>query len=211
MGSFLHDLGMTKISESILYKKEKLTETELNLLKKHPFYGYQLVRRSNAFSDDVALIVLQHHERLDGSGYPYGFKGKQISEYARLTAICDTYQAMCQEREYREAKSPPRIIKTLLEEGIGKLDNNMLKIFAYTVGVYPVGTWVKINDDSIGEVMIQNIKALTKPVVKLFLDKKGHVLSPPKILNLYKEKEFQVIRVLDNEEKKQTLRRLGRM
>ena len=171
IGAFLHDIGMAKVAPDILLKKEKLSEVETQILKKHPIYGHKIVESTNSFSSDVNQVALQHQERLEGSGYPLGLKGAQISEYARIIAICDTYQAMCQNREYREAKSPPVIIRTLLKEGIGKLDANILKIFIYTVNLSCRRT-VKLSSGAVGEVMMQNIKSLAKPVVRVFIDEK---------------------------------------
>lgn len=210
LGAFLHDIGMTRISDDIVLKKGPLTEVERNILHKHPFYGYQVLRKANTFPNDVTVIVLQHHERLDGSGYPYGFKGGQISEYARITAICDTYQALCQKRQYRDAQSPPLIMKNLLQGELGKMDPNILKIFAYTVGVYPMGLMVKLTDGSVGEVILQNIKALAQPIVKLYIDENGQVSEGSEMLNLMMKESLEVARVLSNEERNEVLGRLGR-
>jgi len=209
LGGFLHDIGMTKISSEILYKKEQITPTELNILKKHPFYGYKILRKTNAFPEDVNLIVLQHHERVDGSGYPYGFVSNQISEYSKIIGICDTYLAMCHERSYRKAKTPPLIMKTLLKEEIGKIDPNVLKMFTFTVGVYPVGLFVEITDGSIGEVMLQNINVITKPTVKIYFANNKRV-DPPAVLNLAKEERegLGIKRVLSSEETKELLRKI---
>jgi len=209
LGGFLHDIGMTKISPDILYKKEQLTQTELNIMKKHPFYGYQILRRINAFPEDVNLIVLQHHERADGSGYPYGFVSSQISDYAKIVGICDTYVAMCHERSYRKAKTPPLIMKTLLKEEIGKMDPNVLKMFTYTVGVYPIGSFVELTDNSIGEVMLQNINVITKPTVKLYTQGNKKI-DPPTIINLAKEERegLSIKRVLASEDTKEFLRKI---
>lgn len=210
IGAFFHDIGMMKIPPEILLKKEKLSDLEMQILKKHPSYGHKTVEGTNSFSSDVTTMVLQHQERLDGSGYPLGLKGVQISEFARIIAICDAYQAMCQSREYREAKSPPVIIRTLLKEGIGKLDANILKIFIYTVGIYPAGVAVKLSNGSIGEVMMQNIKSLAKPVVRVFIDENNNVLEVPKATSLEAAENIDIEKVLNNEERKEILGRLGR-
>lgn len=209
LGALLHDIGSVRIPDSIMHKKEALSELEVKTLRTHPVQGHKIIEYTNSFSSDVSQIVLQHHERLDGSGYPYGLQGRQIGEYPRLVAICDTYQAMCHRRDYREAKSPPLIIKTLLKEGIGKLDPNLLKIFAFTSGVYPVGLLVALNNGDVGEVMLQNIKALTKPVIKIYLTGKNEILKAPKVINLASEADLKIERVLSNDERKQILRQLG--
>ncbi len=209
LGAFLHDIGMVRVPGNIIHKKEKLDELEKRGLKAHPIYGHKIVEYTNSFPSDVSLIVLQHHERLDGSGYPHQLKGRQIGEYARIVAICDTYQAMCNKREYRAAQSPPIIMKSLLQQGVGKLDPNIMKIFAFTVGIYPVGLLVELTNGCIGEVMLQNIKALTKPVVKLYQDKDGKRFSPSKVINLALSENLDVKRVLNNEERKTIFRKMG--
>lgn len=208
MGAFLHDVGMTHIPDEIVYKDGKLTEVEFNILRKHPFYGYQLLKKSNMFPNDVLLIVLQHHERLDGSGYPIGIGGSQISEYARIVGISDAYQAMCQPRSYRGAHSPSAIIKMLLQQEAGKLDATILKIFAYTVGVYPIGLMVELENKAIGEVLNQNLKTLTQPTIKMYLDDRGNLVNPPEVVNLATE-NLKVRRLVSNEERQKILRKLG--
>jgi len=210
LGALLHDIGIIKISPEILLKKEKLNDLELMALKKHPVLGHKMIETTNSFSADVATIVLQHHERMDGSGYPYGLRGAQIIEYARVTAICDAYVAMCSKREHREPISPPSIIKSLLKDSMGKLDPNLLKIFVYTVGIYPVGIFVKLNNGAIGEIMLQNMNALAKPVIKIYIDQHGQAVTPPSVLNLALEQTVELEKVLTNEEKKEVIGRLGR-
>jgi HD-GYP domain-containing protein (c-di-GMP phosphodiesterase class II) len=210
LGGLLQNIGMTKIPEEVLMKKEALSIHEHETLKRHPLFGYKILQSTNSFSSDVLSIVMQHHERLDGSGYPHKISGKQISEYARIIAICDTYQAMCESREYRQAKTPPMIIKTLLSEGLGKLDPVILKIFTFGVGIFPIGSIVRLNNQEYAEVMIQNINSINKPVVKVFLGPGNKIYEPAKVVNLTMEKGIDIERVLNNEESKEIFRKMGR-
>lgn len=210
VGTLLQNIGMVKIPEEIIMKKTALTVKEIEFLKNHPLLGYKIVQGTNSFSTDVMTIVLQHHERLDGTGYPSRLMNKQISDYPKITAICDTYQAMCSKREYRGPITPPVIIKSLLKEGLGKLDPNILKAFIYSVGIYPIGLMLKLTNGEIGEVILQNINALPRPVVKVFIDPSNNAIEPGKIMNLAIEKTVDVEKVLNNEENKEIIRLIGR-
>lgn len=110
----VHDIGKIKIADEILNKKSKLSEGEFQLMKKHVLYGYDMIK--HAFSEEAVKVQLYHHERLDGSGYPFGLKGDEIPLQARIMAVADCYDAMISDRPYRKGLTPEAAILELVDE-----------------------------------------------------------------------------------------------
>jgi HD-GYP domain-containing protein (c-di-GMP phosphodiesterase class II) len=125
MGALLHDVGMAKVPPEILNKPQELTEEELAEVKKHPRKGHQLLSLAKNMPYDALNIVLNHHERWDGQGYPTGLRGENIPMLARLVRVVDTYDAMTSPRPYREAMAPPEAAVTLLNEAGTSLDHEL--------------------------------------------------------------------------------------
>lgn len=128
MGCMLHDLGKTKVSETILNKSEKLTEEEFEEIKRHPILGYSFVKDNVALSPNIKKIILTHHEKLDGSGYPLGLKGNEISKGARICAVSDVFDAMCSARPYKKAIPLPESIRTMKSTMNKELDMSICVI-----------------------------------------------------------------------------------
>jgi HD-GYP domain-containing protein (c-di-GMP phosphodiesterase class II) len=128
-GFLLHDLGKMDISPEILLKPTKLTTREFEEIKMHPIYGYQRVKELRAISERGRRIVLEHHERCDGSGYPHGLTGDQISEVGRICAIVESYEDLTSERPYHKPVSVFQALKMMQEEGMGKYDTAVFKAF----------------------------------------------------------------------------------
>ena len=130
LAGLLHDIGKMKIDKNILNKPDKLTEDEFEEIKKHPVYSYELLQDNKDIPLDVKVGILMHHERMDGSGYPYGVYNENINEIAKVLAIADAYDAMISERPYQKKRSPFEVIQ-LMQTGIfGKLDPKILLTFS---------------------------------------------------------------------------------
>jgi putative nucleotidyltransferase with HDIG domain len=127
-GGMLHDVGKIGIDEAILNKNGRLTDEEFTEIKNHPVYGANIVEPVG-FLRGEREIVLQHHEKMDGSGYPYGIKGDEISIGARIIAVCDVFEGVTSNRPYRKPMEPERVIKLLEEEAGDKLDADIVKVF----------------------------------------------------------------------------------
>lgn len=123
-----HDVGKVSISESIIKKPGKLSDDEREEMKKHTINGYNLLVASGETDVHVCNAALMHHERMDGSGYPYGLKGAQIDKFARVVAIADVYDALTAERTYRSALRVDKVLTTLQEERAG-YDEEYLRVF----------------------------------------------------------------------------------
>lgn len=128
MGCMLHDLGKTKIATTILNKPAKLTVEEFDEIKRHPINGYKFVKDNTALSPRIKKIILTHHEKIDGTGYPLGLKGKEISMEARICAVADVFDAMCSERPYKKAIPLAESIRTMKSTMNKELDMSICAI-----------------------------------------------------------------------------------
>ena len=129
LSAMLHDIGKTKIDEKILYKKEPLNTHEHKIIKMHATMGFVIAKNAGIMNKNILSGIHHHHERLDGSGYPNGFKGEYISLFARIIGICDTYAAMSSNRVYQDPKKPFEILTEMKKELAGKLDSELINQF----------------------------------------------------------------------------------
>lgn len=136
-GSLLHDIGMTSIDLQIYIKQEKLSEDEFDIIKKHPLHSIDILKKQN-IGDEVKKIAIEHHERIDGTGYPYKLRDKQISKYGKLAAIIDVYDAMTTDRCYRNAFDSQDAVITM-SNSPGQFDSELFKKFARLVNSETIG------------------------------------------------------------------------
>ena len=167
MAGLFHDIGKLKIDENIINKPGKLTDVEFEEIKKHSIYGYNILKETVGISKNVSLGVLQHHEREDGSGYPLGLKENEIHEYAKIIAICDTYDAMTSNRVYKSKKSPFFAAEILRDEGFNILDPKMTRVFLDKIAGFYVGCIVLLSNGEEGDIIYIHPQAPTKAIVKL--------------------------------------------
>ncbi len=153
-GAFLHDVGMLEIDDKILNKKDKLTPKEIEEIEKHPLYGAEKVKELG--NEEIINIIKMHHEKLDGSGYPNGLKGDEISEYARIVGLADLYAALTEYREYRDKFYAHDAMKMLMEASNKKMDFKIMKKFLTKMPIYPINSVVNLNTGIIGKVVKGN-------------------------------------------------------
>jgi HD-GYP domain-containing protein (c-di-GMP phosphodiesterase class II) len=183
LGGLFHDIGTIRIPDTILSKPGKLTLEELDIIKKHPSWGGEVMINSGTFPEKAISIAMEHHERYDGTGYPYRLKGNDISIVGQMASIADVYDASISIRPYGVAEDPCQVIKNLFQ-GAGKLFHmDMVQQFIKTVGIYPVGTLARLESDKLGIVIKQN-KNLTQPVVRIVYDLKNNSYLPPRDIDL---------------------------
>lgn len=165
LGCALHDLGKLNISNSILDKPSKLTDTEFKAIQQHPLYGIELARSLNCADDRVEKIILQHHEKLDSTGYPYGVGYEKISHLARLAAVADIFDAVTSTRVYHKKRSLVEGIKILDNDVIrGKIAKDEVDNLVQSIVLYPINTVVVLNNNVSG-VIVENCNSRTPTVL----------------------------------------------
>lgn len=185
MGAILHDVGKMQVKKDILLKPGKLTEEEYEQIKMHSEHGYRMLKEVPNLPLLVAHCAYQHHERINGSGYPRGLKGQDIHLYGKIIAVADVFDAVTTNRVYRKAMLPHEALE-ILYAGAGTLfEQNIVEAFRNSVAVYPVGLTVILNDRRIGVVVRQNMGTSNRPVVYI-IEENGVPVEEPYELNLMK-------------------------
>ncbi|WP_405119855.1 HD-GYP domain-containing protein [Pseudomonas leptonychotis] len=185
LAGLLHDIGKMAISNEILNKPDKLTDREFATMRNHPMAGSHMLIESKQVSALVLDVCLHHHEKMDGSGYPHRLAGEQISLYARMGAVCDVYDAITSDRAYRKGWDPAESIRKMAEWK-GHFDPVVFQAFVKTVGIYPVGSLVRLESGRIGVVMEQQTKSLLMPKVKVFFSAKSKAPIEQEVIDLSK-------------------------
>jgi HD-GYP domain-containing protein (c-di-GMP phosphodiesterase class II) len=204
-GALFHDIGMLLAPKSIMASANPLSDLEKRHIIAHPVHGYQLLRET--FQDVVqnieaaSSIVLQHHERWDGTGYPQKLANETIELGARIVAIADAYTAMVSERTYRSAISCHKAMVTLMSGSAGHFDETILKAFARSIGVYPPSSIVLLNNGELARVV--ESETLMQPQIRILVDQRGkHVYSDRNntLVKLSIQKELSIKKVFEPEE-----------
>jgi HD-GYP domain-containing protein (c-di-GMP phosphodiesterase class II) len=165
---YLSDAGMTKIDPTILNNMGPLTEQQIHEVKNHPTYSYRMVEKLTGLSRTAKIGILQHHERLDGTGYPLGLTKDYITPFARIVAIADTYHAVMSERAYREKQSIFRAVDELLQGQLTKFDRKLVRVFIKQLQERALGKTVHLNNNQSGEIVFFDEDNPTKPLVRLY-------------------------------------------
>ena len=194
IGALLHDVGKIKVPLAILNKPGKLTEAEYDEIKKHPQYGVEILQKASGLTPAGLDIVRDHHERLNGRGYPAGLRGSEISYYTQIVAIADVYDAMTSDRIYQKGRTPAEALK-LMSSFEGDFNDELLRQFTDYHGEYPVGTLVELNTGEVGFV-IPTPERQEKPTVLLVLDYKKRRYFPQRVRDLMRFPKFFVNRML---------------
>lgn len=189
LGAIMHDIGKVAIPKEILLKPERLTNEEFTVIKTHATEGFELLRNTQTVPLLVAHCAFQHHERLDGSGYPRGIKEQDIHDYAKIIAVADVFDAVTSNRVYRPAMLPHEGLEMLYAGVERQFQTKIIKAFHKSVAIYPNGITVELNDGRKGVVVQQNVSLSDRPIVRVF-EENGCKISPYEI-NL--EKELSVV------------------
>lgn len=202
VAALLHDIGMTKIPDSLLKKKDNLSPDELKIIHSHPMYTYKLITKSLRYQEEIARIALHHHERWDGKGYPNGISGKEIPLSSRIISVADAYGAMLKDRPYRESMIGYKAMREILNDNSTRFDSSILQIFIKSMGIYPLGSLVILNDSSIARVNSVHNEAPLRPSVQVLMSPAGRILSgkSEKILDLLIEKKLFIVRAISKDE-----------
>ncbi|MFZ3172502.1 MAG: HD domain-containing phosphohydrolase [Carboxydocellales bacterium] len=199
MGVILKDLGMAQLAEEVLNRPDKFLPAELSAMQMHTGTTMGLFQGRSEISAFAKVIIAQHHERQDGSGYPAGLKDSQIHGVARIVGIADTYAAMVSDRPHRPKYPPYEAIEYIMSSAGFEFDHNLVDVFTKCTVPYPIGTMVKLSDDAKGVVVNLGSGLPSRPIVRLFYDQNGRELPHCYELNL-SDPEHQtklIVEILD--------------
>ena len=181
VGALLHDIGKTKVPIEILNKKGKLTDREYDIMKTHPERGYDIVKGLDYIGERGKLIVLEHHERMDGCGYPQGLKGDQISKFGKIGCISDVYDAIVSDRVYRKGFAANEAYEFIMGGSGTFFDFELVNVFRNNFSIYPLGACVKLSNGLEGFVIGHNKGFPDRPIVRIIYDEFGNNISPVEI------------------------------
>ncbi len=153
IGGILHDIGKMQVPDYILNKPGKLTNAEYGVMKKHPVYGLEMVKQRNTISELSKSVIIEHHERYDGTGYPRGLKGDQIREMGLIAAVADVYDAITTDRVYRSAWTPQKALGIIFKGCDREFSRRIVELFTRHLGIYPVGSFIRLNNGEMGVVV----------------------------------------------------------
>lgn len=201
VGALLHDLGKTQVDKKILQKPGPLSEAEFTAMKEHTCYGFEILRSEQELSLLSAHVALQHHERVDGSGYPRAMCGGEIHEYARITAVADVYDAMTSDRQYRKALHTSEVVQKIISY-IGKqFDPEITRAFLGNIAVYPIGSIVTLSTREVAIVVDNHKNNPMNPVVRVILDEYGNRIPAEREIDLAKGGSVRITTLLNQESK----------
>ena len=203
-GALIHDIGMLRLSKGITEKKGGLSEAEREQIKSHPLHTSRIVTKELLGSHEVDLIALQHHERWDGQGYPDKLTGTAIDIGARIVSVADAFEAMVSKKSYRNSMVGYQAVKNLLADNARRFDPAVIMAFTKIMGIYPIGSIVRLNNSSIARVVKVNTEAPLRPVIEKLTDEKGRIIySKDKAIatvDLLTEKTLFIKEAVDPEE-----------
>lgn len=204
-GALLHDIGMLKVSDSIISKEGALDETEMQNMRSHTNYGYKMIVNELLYSDEVGKAAVQHHERWDGDGYPGRLAGENIDIGARIISVADAFEAMVSPKAYRDSMVGYQAMRNLLADNARRFDPDIIKAMIQSMGIYPIGSIVLMNNSSIARVIQSNREAPLRPVIRILIDEfaKPYTLNEGELINLMDNRTLFIARAIDPAEYKE--------
>jgi len=184
LAGLVHDLGKAEIPESILNKPGKLSEEEFEIIRNHPGSGHRMLLEGQGIGDIPLDVCLHHHEKIDGSGYPDRLSANAISLYAKMGAVCDVYDAITSNRAYKAGWSPAEALRKMTEWSEGHFDRTIFQAFIKCVGIYPIGSLVRLESGLLAVVVDNLSTALLTPSVKTFYCTRRKTRLHPRVIDL---------------------------
>lgn len=184
MAGLLHDVGKATTPGKILNKPGKLTDEEFSVMRQHPVDGYRILIDGKGVSDVAIDVCLHHHEKANGTGYPHRKTKEEISLFAQMGAVCDVYDAITSQRAYKAGWAPTQAIRKMAEWRIDHFDERIFHAFVKAVGIYPVGSLVRLSSDRLGVVTEQDSSSLLTPKVRVFFSAKSRSYIQPELVDL---------------------------
>jgi len=192
LGGMLHDIGKCFIPIEILNKRGKLSDEEFEMVKQHTEFGFQILRKEHSVPLLSAHCAFQHHEKIDGSGYPRGLKGKEIHPYAKIMAVADVFDALTSHRSYRKAMLPHEAMEILFAGTHTHFEHQYITVFQKSVATYPEGVTVELNTGETAVVIDYKFEAPARPLVRVIKDPYGNDLKTPYEIDLSKELNIMI-------------------
>lgn len=183
----LHDVGKMKVPEEILNKPGKLTYEEFEEVKKHTVYGYEIIKSTYSLTHRCALVALQHHEREDGKGYPFGLKKDKIDYLSKIVAVADVFHAMTSQRVYQDAKPFYMVVEEMRQGTFGKFDPHIVNVFLQKIMDTLVGNTAVLTDGRVGTIVMIHYEDPFNPLIQ----------SGDEFIDLRKEVDVHLDKVLD--------------
>lgn len=207
LGGFLHDIGKIRIPYDILRKEDKLNEKELKVVKNHSRYGYEMIKDSKELDDLVKKIVLLHHEKYDGSGYPFGFKEQQLDDAVTAIALAEVYDTLTSQLPYCSPIAPKEALKVILKNAGSHFKPELAHLFAKNMGhllkenqFYQVGDYVILSTNEVGKVISKDSEITSRPGLEIIQNSKGDFLTKPLSINLNVDGSRDIVRKLNIDE-----------
>jgi HD-GYP domain-containing protein (c-di-GMP phosphodiesterase class II) len=193
---------MFRLPKDILDKKGGLSEAELQRMQAHPLYTHRIVSKELLYPEDVGLIALQHHERWDGEGYPRRISGIAIDMGARIVSVADAFEAMVSQKPYRNSMMGYQAMKNLLSDNSRRFDPDVLKAFIQTMGIYPIGSIILLNNGALARVIEIHGDAPLRPKIRVLVDEFGKVFKQDEgdVIDLLTEKSLFIAKAIDPKE-----------
>ncbi|ASP39973.1 phosphohydrolase [Bacterioplanes sanyensis] len=200
LGAMLHDIGKVMIPDEILHKPGKLTDDEFAVMRQHVVHSRELLQHTPGISELTVKVAAQHHERIDGSGYPEGLHGCDICREGKMVAIADVYDAITADRVYHKGLPPTAAMKKLLEWSGTHLEETLVHRFIRSMGIYPVGSLVKLRSGKLGVVVEAGEKDQRLPIVKIIYHASKRQYIPIELLDLARpSNQDEIVQAVDPE------------
>lgn len=184
VAAILHDVGKIALPQNVVNNQGKLTVEEMKQFKEHPYLGAAILKKNVRISDAVIKAVQQHHERMDGKGYPYGMEGKSISKFARIICVSDVYDTITNSRDYKKTFNPNDAYELILAGSGTIFDEDVVRVFKKSFSVYPLGCCVKLSSGVEGYVVRQSENFPDRPVIRIIYDSETRKDIEPYEINL---------------------------
>lgn len=206
LGALLHDIGKLKTPSEVLDKPGKLTPEEYEIMKAHPVEGHKILKQDEQMPLESLEIVLHHHERINGKGYPDKLAGDHISLITKMSSIVDVYDAITSDRCYHDGISPYKALQNIYSWAKNDFDKQLVEEFMACMGIYPVGTIIELNDGQSGIVLSATAKTRLRPIIMLVKDTNKSYYKQRRVLNLStqtwdeKTKRIEIKQVIEPKE-----------
>lgn len=192
-GAILHDIGRTKLPEHLLRKSAPFTEEEMEEIRKHPTIGYEMIRKDPEISLLSAHCAYQHHENVDGTGYPRGLMGKDIHIFGKIVAVADTFDSLMRNHNNHRALLPHEAMEVLNGYCYTRFDPVVINAFRRSVSIYPIGLTVTLNTGHKGVIIENNVGMPQRPIVRVYKDANGKELDKHYDINLIEKDQLSTM------------------